>query len=92
MGFDNIYFIETGSVEVCLELHPQKDQKHFHGVQSLLHLRQGEYFGAYSFFTGVAQTYTIRSREFTTLLYIKRDEFVELLQQFPDDYENFCYI
>jgi len=33
-----------------------------------------------------------RSVDFTKLLYIRRNEFLELLKEFPEDYETFCMI
>lgn len=55
-------------------------------------LIKGEYFGAEGFFTGEPNQNNIRSREFTTLLVIKREKYLALLKEFPDDYEQFCCI
>jgi hypothetical protein len=43
-----------------------------------------------SFFTGLERNFDVRSSEFTTLLYIKRKDFLDLLKEFPKDYEKFC--
>jgi len=34
----------------------------------------------------------MRSLEFTTLLKVKRSDFLSLLKDYPDDYEVFCMI
>jgi hypothetical protein len=38
------------------------------------------------------RNYNIRSIGFTTLLKIKREDFLNLLKEFPEDYESFCRI
>ena len=50
-------------------------------------LTKGEAIGYYSFFTGISESYKIKSIDFSKLLIIKRENFLELLKEFPDDYE-----
>ncbi|KAL4483320.1 hypothetical protein ABPG72_007962 [Tetrahymena utriculariae] len=80
----NIYFIEKGQVEVFLS---QSDQP----IQ-IMKLKAGECFGQVGFFTGLTRTLSVKSLDFTTLIYIKRSEFIDLLKEYPEDYEQFCYI
>ncbi|EAS07090.2 cation channel family protein (macronuclear) [Tetrahymena thermophila SB210] len=80
----NIYFIEKGQVEVFLS---QSDQP----IQ-IMKLKAGDCFGQVGFFTGLTRTLSVKSLDFTTLIYIKRSEFIELLKEYPEDYEQFCYI
>ncbi|EGR34467.1 hypothetical protein IMG5_010550 [Ichthyophthirius multifiliis] len=80
-----IYFIYSGTVEVYVET-PQKKK-----IQIKI-LKQGDSFGENNFFTQINRSYCIRSFEFTKLLYIKRDDFLDLIKDFPDDYEMFCMI
>ncbi|KAL4502287.1 hypothetical protein ABPG72_011874 [Tetrahymena utriculariae] len=87
----NIYFIEQGRVEVqSFYAHPVvKKQKMINCLQKL---QKGQSFGEISFFTGKPRKFTIRSLQFSTILSIKRTDFIQLLQEFPDDYEKFCMI
>ncbi len=55
-------------------------------------LAAGDSFGIQQFFTGQSRNFEIRAVEFTTLLTVKRKEFMTLLSDFPEDYEKFCYI
>ncbi|EAR93588.2 cation channel family protein (macronuclear) [Tetrahymena thermophila SB210] len=81
----SIYFIENGSVEVLLQV---KDKKQ----RSLFTLKKGESFGAHTFFTGLSRVNNIRSKEFTTVLKIRRQDFLQLIQSNSEDYETFCSI
>ncbi|KAL4466997.1 hypothetical protein ABPG74_010594 [Tetrahymena malaccensis] len=86
----SIFFIEKGSVEIFIETQSANQQKP--DYKSLVTLKQGQSFGELSFFTGMPRSVSIRSKEFTTLLMIKRDNFIELLQNFNSDFEQFCTI
>ncbi|KAL4480340.1 hypothetical protein ABPG74_020856 [Tetrahymena malaccensis] len=81
----SIYFIENGSVEIVLTT-KAKQQK------VLLRLEKGESFGAYTFFTGLPRMNNIRSKEFTTILKIKRQDFLKLISNQAEDLETFCNI
>ncbi|KAL4480342.1 hypothetical protein ABPG74_020858 [Tetrahymena malaccensis] len=81
----SIYFIENGSVEIVLN--PKGNNQ-----SGLVKLKKGESFGAYSFFTGLPRINNIRSNEFTTILKIKRQDFLQLLSMHAEDYETFCFI
>ncbi|KAL4446458.1 hypothetical protein ABPG74_001199 [Tetrahymena malaccensis] len=85
-----IYFIERGSVEVQIEglnNNYQKQNKNFQLI-----LKQGQFFGEGSFFTGNPRRQTFRSLEFTTVLKIEREEFIKIIEESKEDYETFCYI
>ncbi|KAL4505998.1 hypothetical protein ABPG72_013759 [Tetrahymena utriculariae] len=81
----SIYFIEKGSVEIVLN--PK-------GINQgeLIKLNKGESFGSHSFFTGLPRINSVRSCEFTTILKIRREDFLQLLSYYQEDYENFCFI
>ncbi|KAL4480339.1 hypothetical protein ABPG74_020855 [Tetrahymena malaccensis] len=81
----SIYFIENGSVEVILDTKKPNSQ-------SIYILKKGQSFGEYTFFTGLPRVENIRSREFTTVLKINRQDFLMLLSRFPEDAEAFCNI
>lgn len=68
----NIYFIENGVVELYRESQ--------HGVLSedvyIGNLKKGEYFGEVGFFTGHSGNIKFKTSEFTTLLKVKREDFL----------------
>ena len=41
---------------------------------------------------GTERNFNVRSLEFTTLFMIKREDFVNVLKHYNDDYEKFCLI
>jgi hypothetical protein len=41
--------------------------------------------------TGKKRNFCAKSVEFSNILFIRRDEFLEKLHQFPLDYEKFCH-
>ncbi|EAR89993.2 cyclic nucleotide-binding domain protein (macronuclear) [Tetrahymena thermophila SB210] len=60
--------------------------------QSFYNLKNGDSFGELSFFTGQNRSATVRAVDFTTLIKIERQEFIQLLSTSPADYEKFCFI
>ncbi|KAL4510549.1 hypothetical protein ABPG72_004703 [Tetrahymena utriculariae] len=87
----SIYFIEKGQVE-AFTYQKTPFNKKMKTVNSLFTLGTGKFFGEYSFFTGESRDINFRSLEFTTLLVIKRGDFISLLKDYPDDYEVFCML
>ncbi|EAR85802.2 cation channel family protein (macronuclear) [Tetrahymena thermophila SB210] len=87
----SIYFIEKGQVE-AFTYQKTPFNKKMKTVNSLFTLSTGKFFGEYSFFTGEPRDINFRSLEFTTLLVIKRGDFINLLKDYPDDYEVFCML
>jgi hypothetical protein len=69
-----------------------KKKENEYEYKTLRNLRKGESIGLYSFFTGFNENMKIRTKEFCKMLSIKRSDFIKLLQEFPADYEMFCYI
>jgi CRP-like cAMP-binding protein len=55
-------------------------------------LLPGDCFGVREFFTGEKRIYGVRTREFSTLLKIRREDFLAVVRQVPDEYEKFCFI
>ena len=52
----------------------------------------GEPFGEISFFSGKSRGLSAKSKDFTTLFSINREEFIKVLKKNTDDYEKFCMI
>ncbi|EAR85572.2 cyclic nucleotide-binding domain protein (macronuclear) [Tetrahymena thermophila SB210] len=57
-------------------------------------IKKGQYFGENSFFTNFNNRFIAKSRGFSKVLYIERDQFIEYLKanHFNDDYEKFCHL
>ncbi|KAL4469617.1 hypothetical protein ABPG74_004870 [Tetrahymena malaccensis] len=77
-----IYFIEKG----CVEIYNSNNN------EELKHLYKGQQFGEVQFFSGLTSQASARSVEFTKLLVIKRNSFLEIIQSSPLDLEKFCMI
>ena len=83
-----IYFIIKGKVEIFVDT-----QKRIGGKtqrQSLQNLTEGDVFGELSFFTGQPRTASAKSKDFSSMVFIKRDDLLNILQKFPEDYEKYC--
>lgn len=57
-----------------------------------LFFKEGDSFGEISFFTGNERLASAQSKDFTTLYLIKREDFLEVLKRFPEDYEKYFMI
>jgi hypothetical protein len=55
-------------------------------------MNKSESFGHHSFFTGQYTQLKIICKTYTKFLTIKRSDFLDLLDEFPEDYEKFCFI
>lgn len=55
-------------------------------------IEAGSSFGEISFFTGQPRISTFKSHDFTKLFFIWRSDFLEMLKQFPHDYDKFMHI
>jgi len=82
----SIYFIMKGKVQ----LFASKGE----GEEPLVvrDLGVGDYFGEVAFFSGKNRFLSARSKDFTTLFCINREEFIKVLQKNSDDFEKFCMI
>ncbi|EAS05020.2 cation channel family protein (macronuclear) [Tetrahymena thermophila SB210] len=87
-----IFFIEKGEVDIIMEGEDEDKQKIYQKPKIISTLGKGKSFGMVGFFTGFSESYTVRSKEFCKLLFIKRQDFLEVLKEYQSDYEKFCYI
>ncbi|KAL4466998.1 hypothetical protein ABPG74_010595 [Tetrahymena malaccensis] len=90
----SIYFLEKGSVEIVLSSASpcSSSSSNVNKNKQNIILSVGQSFGEISFFSGKPRSMSIKSLEFTTLLYIKRIDFLQSIKNFPEDYERFCFI
>ncbi|KAL4484472.1 hypothetical protein ABPG74_019649 [Tetrahymena malaccensis] len=86
-----LYFVQQGEVEQYKEtqMYLQNQKKSIIFIKKIV---QGENFGQEAFFTGQKQSLSVRSLNFSTLLKIKRNDFLMIIKQFQSDFEKFCMI
>lgn len=77
-----IYFVSKGTIDFYL---PK-----CHNIA--LSLNKGDHFGEVAFFTQMPRTLTAKSENYSRLLILNRDKFLEALNGFPLDKEIFCMI
>lgn len=81
----SIFFIMKGKVEIS-------STNEYNADFPMKELESGELFGEIEFFTGTNRNISAKCKDFTTLLAIKREEFIKVLQNNSDDFEKFCMI
>lgn len=80
----SIYFIIKGRVEIFAKAGDSEIYLQEIGV--------GGHFGEVSFFTGKPRDCFAKSKDFTTLFSISRNDFIEVLRKTTTDFEKFCMI
>ena len=71
---DEMYFISKGSVLVL----------HRHSHTYINELKNDDYFGEISFFSSNRRAATVKSRGFSETLMLPRDEFLQMLEFYPE--------
>ncbi|KRX07628.1 Ubiquitin-conjugating enzyme/RWD-like protein [Pseudocohnilembus persalinus] len=89
---NNIYFVDQGNLEIILQQQENAQLNLQNQEYKLFTLKKGDSFGKSEFFTGKPYNYSIKSKDFSTLLAVNREEFIEILSDFPEDLEKFYYI
>jgi len=84
-GDPSFYLVEKGNMEICLDI-PGKDNLIIGTIT------EGEIFGDSLLFSNENLKFSIRSQKFTTLKFIKRSKFLDLIKENPSDYEKFCFL
>lgn len=79
---NSIFFISQGAIELY--------NHYSFSLYQTLH--RGKYFGEMSFFTGMKRTSSARAADFSALFYIRRDDFLLILENYQRDKEKFCMI
>ena len=80
----SIYFIVKGKIQLYANNNNSEIM--------IKELKVGDHFGEISFFTGKPRLLSARSKDFTTLFAINREEFIKVLKNHSDDFEKFCMI
>ncbi|CAD8195996.1 unnamed protein product [Paramecium pentaurelia] len=79
----SIFFIEQGQIEVFIE------NEQLSELSRVYKLKEGESFGFLSFITGNPSVEKYKTIGFTKLLIITRKDFLDVIKDYPDDYEIF---
>ncbi|KRX10765.1 Cyclic nucleotide-binding protein [Pseudocohnilembus persalinus] len=82
LDLNNIYLVLRGQVDLLHIGNLKQEAKY-------LTIQPGGYFGVNSFFTDQTQFLSAKSKTFTTLLTIKRQQFLELIRNNQEDFEKF---
>lgn len=82
---NSLYFVMKGRIQMFLA--GSKNS-----CVALKTIKVGENFGEVEFFTGKTRMASAKSKDFTTLFSINRDEFIQILKNNPEDFEKFCMI
>ncbi|CAD8048639.1 unnamed protein product [Paramecium primaurelia] len=79
-------FIEIGTIQVI------QDQNNCKNDSYIKQLSSGQVFGLYEFITGTYCNEFYKSKGFTKLLILPRNQFLKILKEFPEDKEKYCQI
>ncbi|CAD8202087.1 unnamed protein product [Paramecium octaurelia] len=79
----SIFFIEQGQIEVFIE------NEQLSELSRVYMLKEGESFGFVSFITGNPSVEKYKTIGFTKLLIITRKDFLDVIKDYPEDYEIF---
>ncbi|CAD8052125.1 unnamed protein product [Paramecium primaurelia] len=87
-SYQNYYlaFIEIGTIQVI------QDQNNCKNDSYIKQLSPGQVFGLYEFITGTYCNEFYKSKGFTKLLVLPRNQFLKILREFPEDKEKYCQI
>ncbi|CAK60077.1 unnamed protein product (macronuclear) [Paramecium tetraurelia] len=80
-----LFYILKGQVKVQFQGSSFGNNK-----RAVTTLQEGSTFGQYSFITGIPSNISIFSSGVTTLMKIKRSDFIQTISNYPQDNEIFC--
>lgn len=82
-----IFFILVGGVDIYHEKSIRTTE-----VTKLNSLHKGQNFGEISFFSGRSRSASAKATDFTTILSLHREDFLKVLEHFPEDRVKFLII
>ncbi|CAK56642.1 unnamed protein product (macronuclear) [Paramecium tetraurelia] len=74
-------FIDYGTLSICTNFTDRSD---------IIKFSQGQYFGLDELLTGQQSKLQLQSQSFVKLLVLTRSDFINTLQDNPQDFESFC--
>jgi len=84
-----IFFLIKGEVQITSN---SINRFRSYVKRTMSNLKDGSILGEMGFFTGQTRSVSALSKDFTSLLYIRREDFLTTLKKFPQDYERYCQI
>ncbi|KAL4426625.1 hypothetical protein ABPG74_003088 [Tetrahymena malaccensis] len=86
---ERLYYIIKGECEFYLK--SKEGSKNFLQL-TLFQQTNQQFFGYKGFISGIPRELSCRSKNVSHVFYIQREDFINILQQDPQDYEQFCKI
>ncbi|KAL4505471.1 hypothetical protein ABPG72_002533 [Tetrahymena utriculariae] len=88
-----LFFISQGSVQINITI-KTKHQSSDETLSEMMieQLKKKDIFGFEGFFYNCPNPYNAKCATYSVITYIEREEFISILQQFPEDYEKFCFL
>ncbi|KAL4477807.1 hypothetical protein ABPG73_019105 [Tetrahymena malaccensis] len=91
--FQNIKFLRQNEEDLkSSQVVKQIDNKIEKQSKFIYSHRKGSVFGELNFFTGMGRTLTAKSKQFSTVLKLRRDSFLNIIKNNQQDFEKFCEI
>ncbi|KAL4486167.1 hypothetical protein ABPG72_012220 [Tetrahymena utriculariae] len=84
----SLYYIVKGSVSIIFNPDGNLNRE----AKQIQLVKKKEYFGEISFINGNPRTFTAKTADFCSIYKINRQQFVEVIQQNDQDFENFQMI
>ncbi|KAL4469566.1 hypothetical protein ABPG74_004819 [Tetrahymena malaccensis] len=84
----SLYYIVKGSVSIIFE----PDQNSNREQKQIQLIQKKEYFGEISFITGNSRTFTAKAADFCRIYKINREQFLSVIKEHDQDFENFQMI
>ncbi|KAL4484475.1 hypothetical protein ABPG74_019652 [Tetrahymena malaccensis] len=89
----SLIFVLFGELEVYNKQSNNLNlSNHTKNRESICFLSQGNSFGEKSFFSGETQSLSVKSRHFSKILKIKREDFMQVIKEDKEQYEKFIYL
>lgn len=79
------YILKKGEINLFIESSNEK-------LTSMKTILPGQTFGEYSFFTNMARETSAKSTTFSSFFEIKLEEFIKIIKENEEDFENYCLI
>ncbi|KAL4468943.1 hypothetical protein ABPG72_009763 [Tetrahymena utriculariae] len=85
---NSLIFIVQGKLEMTKSIDQFQEEKQ----TKIFSSKKNGIVGAYHFFTGLNRDYNIKSLDFTKIIKIKRENFINSISKFDKDFQIFCQI
>ncbi|EAR88852.2 cyclic nucleotide-binding domain protein (macronuclear) [Tetrahymena thermophila SB210] len=87
---ENLYFLISGNLEINFQIRETKSGKTYE--KSKQKIQKSDAFGYEGFLLGKCSQYTLKSIGPSLVSYIDRNIFLQILKQYPEDYEKFIFM